>query len=164
MKAPSASDTFAAEERHPDARERSTQQDAARAAMRSQAGAIAQARSLGGTVSFRYKILVNAFSAKLSPQAAAIAQRADVRSVQPVSIVKMDLTTSVPFIGAPQVWANYGVRGQGMRVAVVDTGIDYTRLVRRSRDGGGVRRQRPDVHRGGHVPDAQGDRRLRLRR
>ena len=65
--------------------------------MRSQAGAIAQARSLGGTVTFRYKILVNAFSAKLSPQAAtALAQRADVRSVQPVSIVKMDLRRASP--------------------------------------------------------------------
>ena len=32
----------------------------------------------------------------------------------------------MPFIRRPQVWANYGVRGQGMRVAVVDTGIDYT--------------------------------------
>ena len=32
----------------------------------------------------------------------------------------------MPFIGAPQVWSNFGVRGQGMRVAIVDTGIDYT--------------------------------------
>ncbi len=38
----------------------------------------------------------------------------------------MSLTTSVPFIGAPQVWSTFGVRGQGMRVALVDTGIDYT--------------------------------------
>ena len=104
-----------------------TQQQAKAAALRSQAGAIAQARSLGGSVTFRYSILLNAFSAKLSPQAAsALAQRADVRSVQPVSIVKMDLSSSVPFIGAPQVWDKYNVRGQGMHVAVVDTGIDYT--------------------------------------
>ena len=32
----------------------------------------------------------------------------------------------MPFIGATQVWNNLGVRGQGMKVAVVDTGIDYT--------------------------------------
>lgn len=103
------------------------QRDAATAALRSQAGAIAQAKALGGTITFRYKILINAFSARLSADAAAaLARRADVRSVQPVSIVKMDLTTSVPFIGAPQVWSNFGVNGSGMRVAVVDTGIDYT--------------------------------------
>ena len=103
------------------------QQAAASAALRAQEAAIAQARSLGGQVTFRYKILVNAFSARLSAQAAsALAQRADVRSVQPVSIVRKSLSTSVPFIGAPQVWSNFGVNGRGMRVAIVDTGIDYT--------------------------------------
>ena len=103
------------------------QKAAAANALRAQAGAIAQAKSLGGTVTFRYKILVNAFSARLSAKAAAaLAQRSDVRSVQPVSIVRMSLSSSVPFIGAPQVWSTFGVRGQGMRVAIVDTGIDYT--------------------------------------
>ena len=70
---------------------------------------------------------MNAFSAQLSAKAAAaLAQRADVQSVQPVSIVRMSLDSSVPFIGADQVWEDFGVRGQGMRVAIVDTGIDYT--------------------------------------
>ncbi|MDP9118827.1 MAG: S8 family serine peptidase, partial [Actinomycetota bacterium] len=95
--------------------------------MRAQEGAIGQAKSLGGTISFRYRVLINAFSARLSPgAAAALASRSDVRSVQPVSIVKKTLSSSVPFIGAPQVWSTFGARGQGMRVAVVDTGIDYT--------------------------------------
>ncbi len=103
------------------------QRIAATGALRAQEGAIAQAKSLGGTVTFRYKVLVNAFSAQLSAKAAAaLAQRADVQSVQPVSIVRMSLDTSVPFIGADQVWEDFGVRGQGMRVAIVDTGIDYT--------------------------------------
>ncbi|HYJ49062.1 MAG TPA: S8 family serine peptidase, partial [Microbacterium sp.] len=103
------------------------QRVAAAGALRAQEGAIAQAKSLGGSVTFRYKVLVNAFSAQLSAKAAAaLAQRPDVQSVQPVSIVRMDLTTSVPFIGADQVWNDFGVRGQGMRVAIVDTGIDYT--------------------------------------
>ena len=103
------------------------QRIAATDALRAQEGAIAQAKSLGGSVTFRYKVLVNAFSAQLSAKAAAsLAQRADVQSVQPVSIVRMSLETSVPFIGADQVWEDFGVRGQGMRVAIVDTGIDYT--------------------------------------
>jgi minor extracellular serine protease Vpr len=103
------------------------QRNAAAAALRAQEGAIAQTKALGGSVTFRYRILINAFSAKLSAAAAAaLAKRADVRSVQPVSIVKKDLTTSVPFIGAPEVWSTFGVRGGGMRVALVDTGIDYT--------------------------------------
>ncbi len=70
---------------------------------------------------------MNAFAAKMSAQAAAaLAGRTDVASVQPVGIVTRANETSVPFIGAPLVWNNLGVRGEGMRVALVDTGIDYT--------------------------------------
>jgi minor extracellular serine protease Vpr len=123
MKAPAASDAITADRQLAGLQ----QTNAAKAALASQGAAVAQVRSLGGTVTFRYRILVNAFSAKMSATAAAaIAKRADVASVQRVSIVRKTLSTSVPFIGAPQVWSNFGVRGQGMRVAVVDTGIDYT--------------------------------------
>jgi minor extracellular serine protease Vpr len=97
------------------------------AALASQTAAIAQARSLGGKIVFRYGTLVNAFSAVLSPAAAKqLAARPDVASVQPVSIVKLDNSTSVPFIGAPKVWNKFGAKGQGMTLALVDTGIDYT--------------------------------------
>ncbi|HEU4526826.1 MAG TPA: S8 family serine peptidase [Actinomycetota bacterium] len=101
---------------------------AARAsAFDSQRGAIAEARSLGARIVFRYGTLVNAFSATLSPRAAAqLAARSDVASVQPVSIVTLDNSTSVPFIGATEVWDKLGKRGQGMTLALVDTGIDYT--------------------------------------
>ncbi|MGH2683310.1 MAG: S8 family serine peptidase [Actinomycetota bacterium] len=100
---------------------------AARVAHRSQEAAIRQARSLGGRVAFRYRVLVNAFSAVLSPQAVtALSRRADVERVEPVAIVRKTISTSVPFIGAPKVWQKFGVRGEGMRVALVDTGIDYT--------------------------------------
>jgi subtilisin family serine protease len=96
-------------------------------ALAAQAGALAQARSLGGHVVFRYATLINAFSATLTRSAAAqLAARSDVASVQPVSIVTMDNSTSVPFIGATKVWNKFGARGQGMTLALVDTGIDYT--------------------------------------
>ena len=77
------------------------QRSAVRDAMTSQEAAIRQARSLGSQVFFRYARTANAFSAKLSPAAAdALAARSDVASVQPVSIVKLENSTSVPFIGA----------------------------------------------------------------
>ncbi len=105
----------------------SAQEATAERALASQDGAIGQARSLGGRIVFRYKSLLNGFSASLSPAgAAALAERSDVASVQPVSIVRKLNATSVPFIGAPRVWNRFGAQGQGMRVAVVDTGIDYT--------------------------------------
>lgn len=100
---------------------------AAAAARASQEPAIEAARSLGGDVVYRYDTLIDGFSATLSPDAAAqLAARGDVRSVQPVSVVTRLNETSVPFIGAPKVWRQLGAKGQGMTVAVVDTGIDYT--------------------------------------
>lgn len=40
--------------------------------------------------------------------------------------MKATLDQSVPLIGAPQMWNDYGATGQGIRVAILDTGIDYT--------------------------------------
>jgi minor extracellular serine protease Vpr len=103
------------------------QRRARQGALQSQEGAIRQARSQGGKIVFRYGTLVNAFSTAISAKAAAaLANRPDVASVQPVSIVRMNNESSVPFIGAPQVWSTFGVRGQGLTLALVDTGIDYT--------------------------------------
>jgi minor extracellular serine protease Vpr len=123
MNAPSVADRA----RAGGAQSKAAQVNTADAAKASQAGAIAEAKSMGGDVVFRYDVLVNGFSAQLSPDAAsALAGRSDVASVQPVSIVQKQNETSVPFIGAPEVWKDLGVRGQGMNVAVVDTGVDYT--------------------------------------
>jgi subtilisin family serine protease len=103
------------------------QESAADAARQSQEGAVAATRSLGGNVIFRYDTLIDGFSATLSPDAVSqLATRSDVRSVEPVSVVQELNETSVPFIGARRVWRDFGANGQGMVVADVDTGIDYT--------------------------------------
>lgn len=95
--------------------------------MRSQQSAIGAVEAAGGTIVFRYARLVNAFSAQMTGDAAAaIARRPDVKLVEPVPVVRALNSTSVPFIGATKVWHKLHVRGQGMTVALVDTGIDYT--------------------------------------
>ncbi len=38
-------------------------------------------------------------------------------------------TTSASFIGAHDVWKKLGITGKGIRVGVIDTGIDYTHLM-----------------------------------
>ncbi|MCA1703174.1 MAG: S8 family serine peptidase, partial [Actinobacteria bacterium] len=92
-----------------------------------QEGAIAAARAAGGKIVFRYSRLVNGFSVQTTmANAAALAQRPEVRLVQPVNIVHKTLSTSVPFIGATKVWKELHVKGKGILVADVDTGIDYT--------------------------------------
>lgn len=55
----------------------------------------------------------------------ALSQDDEVEHIWPDLPVYTCLNTSVPKINAPQVWAA-GLKGQGIKVAVVDTGIDDT--------------------------------------
>jgi subtilisin family serine protease len=50
-----------------------------------------------------------------------------VKAVHPLVPKHLDNFTSVPFIGAPQVWGGVGggATGAGVKVGVIDTGIDY---------------------------------------
>src|SRR5204862_2744537 len=60
-------------------------------------------------------------------QIAAVAKLPGVIAVKPVGIYTLDNAQSVPFIGAPAVWAGPpGFRGENIKVAIIDTGIDYT--------------------------------------
>jgi serine protease AprX len=57
---------------------------------------------------------------------AALSQAEDVEHVWPDLPVHTCLNTSVPKISVPRVWSEAGLRGQGIKVAVVDTGLDDT--------------------------------------
>src|SRR5262249_37530860 len=47
--------------------------------------------------------------------------------LKPVNQYERQHVTSVPRIHAPDVWAGvFGMRGEGIKVAMIDTGIDYT--------------------------------------
>jgi minor extracellular serine protease Vpr len=48
-----------------------------------------------------------------------------VRSVGRVEHLRPDNITSVPAIGAPQVWSKYKVLGKGVTIGIIDSGIDY---------------------------------------
>ncbi|MGP4072073.1 S8 family serine peptidase [Piscibacillus sp. B03] len=54
----------------------------------------------------------------------------EVTAIHSVKPVELHNDTSVPFIGAPEVWEKVvdgvNVTGDGISVAVIDTGIDYT--------------------------------------
>ena len=51
-----------------------------------------------------------------------------VAEVRGVTRYRLDNATSIPYLGVPQVWQNTGKTGAGVKVAVIDTGIDYTHL------------------------------------
>jgi len=60
--------------------------------------------------------------------AAAVSTIAAMPGVVGVHIVPTytpALTESVPYVGAPQAWTSSGGTGAGVKIAVIDTGIDY---------------------------------------
>ena len=57
---------------------------------------------------------------------ARIAHLDYVASVHTDGTMHAYLSESVTKIGADKVWSTYGIRGKGVTVAVIDTGIDYT--------------------------------------
>ncbi|HEX2584462.1 MAG TPA: hypothetical protein VHL14_04990, partial [Steroidobacteraceae bacterium] len=49
-----------------------------------------------------------------------------VRSVGKVTKYKMDNIDSVPWIGATKLWNAMNVKGKGVKIGIIDSGIDYT--------------------------------------
>lgn len=49
-----------------------------------------------------------------------------VKSVSRAPEYELNLANSVPLIGADDVWSDLGYTGEGVTIAVIDTGIDYT--------------------------------------
>ncbi|MCK6081712.1 S8 family serine peptidase [Microbacterium sp. EYE_5] len=49
-----------------------------------------------------------------------------VVAVHPVVVHELDNSVSVPFLGVPAVWEDTGYTGENVKVAILDTGIDYT--------------------------------------
>ena len=92
----------------------------------------------------------------------ALAKDPRVVRIAPVGNYQLDLSTTVPYIGATAVQAK-GVDGRGIKVAVLDSGIDYLHAalwwLGQSRR---FRSEQSGDHRAGHVPDREGRGRLRL--
>lgn len=94
------------------------QQDAVVAAAGRLAGG---ARELG-----RADTALNAVALEIrASQLSNLAANPDVLSIKPVLDYEVDLTETVPYIGATAV-QDLGYDGTGVRVAVLDSGVDYT--------------------------------------
>lgn len=98
------------------------------AAMTQQTAVIAGARALDSQarVLARTQLVLNAVVFDIQASALnALAQNPEVVSINPVVNYELDLTETVPYIGATAV-QDMGFDGTGVRVAVLDSGIDYT--------------------------------------
>jgi minor extracellular serine protease Vpr len=93
-----------------------------------QAPVVQRARDLGGTVLGTYQHAYNGVKVRInSRELTSLAAAPEVVAVHPVQTVKPDNTNGVPLVGAPAVWNTPdNVRGEGIKVAIIDTGIDYT--------------------------------------
>lgn len=82
-------------------------------------------QGMGAQIQSRMRVGANGFRIKADLQTVAqLRLLPGVKSVAPVVLHTPDLDKSVPWIKAPAVWGAYG-DGSGVRVAIIDTGIDY---------------------------------------
>jgi subtilisin family serine protease len=86
--------------------------------------------ALGGTVLADYQAAYNGIKVRISrDKLAQLAQLPAVVGVRPLHVVRPDNVRGVQLIGAPSVWNGFGgsaFRGEGIKVAIIDTGVDYT--------------------------------------
>ena len=96
---------------------------------------------IAGHVDFRYTLVLNGIALKLSPAVpsviATLKAMPQVKSVNATRTLRLQLEKSVDYVNAPAAYGQYqeltpfddfreGYEGQGINVAVLDTGIDWT--------------------------------------
>ena len=92
------------------------------------APAIASIQQLGGEVLTTFHGALNGVKVNIpANQLKALRAVPGVIDVKAVGTYERDNATSVPLIGAPLVWQGVAhLQGQGVKIAILDTGIDYT--------------------------------------
>jgi len=94
----------------------------------SQVGPRASIEAMGGHVTTSFHAVANALRVRIGRnQIESLRQVPGVVAVRPIVTHKRMNVTSVPRIGAPVAWTGpSGVHGEGVKVGIIDTGIDYT--------------------------------------
>lgn len=92
----------------------------------SQNALLARIKTAGGRVLGQVQDAYNGIKVRINLRAVTkLAALPGVKGVHALQIFKMDNTNGVPYIGAPQAWQDYGLTGAGVKIAIIDTGIDY---------------------------------------
>lgn len=81
----------------------------------------------GGKIRAQMQSAYNGIQATVpAAQLDDVAALPGVVAVHPVVTHELDNSVSVPFLGVPSVWQSTGYTGENVKVAIIDTGIDYT--------------------------------------
>ena len=88
---------------------------------------------LGSKLDVRYQFTYLSNAISVNVPFGALAEIAELDGVKTVFLMPVydkcvvndvDTATGAPMIGAPSVWADMGYKGEGMKIAIVDTGLD----------------------------------------
>ncbi|MDQ2934783.1 MAG: S8 family serine peptidase [Chloroflexota bacterium] len=81
----------------------------------------------GGTIQSQVQSAYNGIRVGIArKELASLAGLPNVVAIHGLRPMTLNNANSVPYIGAPAVWQTYGFTGKGIKVAVIDSGIDYT--------------------------------------
>ncbi|MDJ1115575.1 S8 family peptidase [Microbacterium dauci] len=81
----------------------------------------------GGKIRAQMQSAYNGIQVTLpAAQVDEVAALPGVVGVHQVVVHELDNAVSVPYLGAPSVWEDTGYTGENVKVAILDTGIDYT--------------------------------------
>jgi minor extracellular serine protease Vpr len=84
-------------------------------------------QSLGGTVMADYQAAYNGIKVRIArDKVTQLAALPGVIAVRPLLPIKRTNVHGVPVIGTPTVWQTLGFHGEGIKIGIIDTGIDYT--------------------------------------
>jgi minor extracellular serine protease Vpr len=105
-----------------------SQQTARAATLRTkQTGIDGRIRSAGGSVTGRYQYAYNGVRVRTTgTRLASLAAIPGVVAIRPLRVYTLDNTSAVPYVGAPTAWQANGATGDGVTIALIDSGIDYT--------------------------------------
>jgi len=117
----------AAEARRQGRRLSAAQKASVRAEIRGRQAAVeGRVRALGGQVLFGYQDAYNGVAARVAVRdLAVVSQLPGVVGVYPTRTFQRDNTVGVQYIGANAAWADTGFTGKGVKIGVIDTGVDY---------------------------------------
>jgi len=100
-----------------------------RSQLKSQQTPVAQqVQSLGGQVLASYQSSYDGLKVRIrADQARSLSSLPGVVAVHPLQLMEPSNIHAIPLVGAPQVWDGLaGLHGEGIKIGVIDTGIDYT--------------------------------------